>query len=624
MLLVGQELDDSEMRSSAFSVLMQSSDRELASIAQATEAHYQAAENGGLGYLRDVLLETARLNEQRGHSRYQGISLLNLSSTYWPLGNAQAAVSTGTEAIRVLEFAGGCADVSAAHSNVARGLAYLGLWDEAQRHMRQAIDERDGIVEPEVVAEAAELEVMFGDPGRGLIILDRAFSQSERRRDDPFCRYVAARIALEHGLTAHAAELLQQIEGDPWVPGFRSARLSLDLQIKATANPEDPGLPAACESAEQFALRQQAWLWWNNVRLTRALILPIDCVVDHLSTLKSGDAACLSIQAGNVVRRLAELDEESLELVRAEASLRPARWQWTLRRFLSSEERHPSRIKRAVELLETVGDAEDVVFLGTFRKRKALRLPDAGRTLSRRLAPRLFVEDLGRVIVHIGDRTVPGTDIRRKVLSLLCYLLTRPQFTATREQVLEALWPEMDPEAGANSLNQSAYFLRRVLEPGCEDEASAGYLRSRADLIWLDPELVNSRSAECLKLMNATRRDPTPALVTKLAESYAGRFAVDFTYDDWASSFRDTLHASFLDRIERAVASDTRTGAFDRALSIAQLALQADPDAEQIELCLLRLYRRMGANAAAAEQYAHYVSVMREQLGVEPPPLESL
>jgi DNA-binding SARP family transcriptional activator len=55
-----------------------------------------------------------------------------------------------------------------------------------------------------------------------------------------------------------------------------------------------------------------------------------------------------------------------------------------------------------------------------------------------------------------------------------------------------------------------------------------------------------------------------------------------------------------------------------------KLALQADPDAEQIELCLLRLYRRMGASAAAAEQYSHYVGVMREQLGVEPPRLEPI
>jgi DNA-binding SARP family transcriptional activator len=52
--------------------------------------------------------------------------------------------------------------------------------------------------------------------------------------------------------------------------------------------------------------------------------------------------------------------------------------------------------------------------------------------------------------------------------------------------------------------------------------------------------------------------------------------------------------------------------------------LDIDPSAESVEISLLRLYRASGAHAAAAEQYAHYATAMREQLGVEPPPLESL
>jgi DNA-binding SARP family transcriptional activator len=228
------------------------------------------------------------------------------------------------------------------------------------------------------------------------------------------------------------------------------------------------------------------------------------------------------------------------------------------------------------------------------------------------------------VSVRVGGIAVQGTEIRKKVLSLLCFLLTRPQFTATREQVFEALWPDMDPEASANSLNQSAYFLRRVLEPDANDDTSAGYLRSRADLIWLDRELVGCQSTDCSALIAAIRRAPSPQLIVQLAQSYTGPYAVDFIYDDWASSFRETLHAAYLDRMERAITADTNSGAFDRALTMAQLALNADPDAEQIELCLLRLYRRMGANAAAAEQYVHYAGVMRGQLGMEPPPLESI
>jgi DNA-binding SARP family transcriptional activator len=336
------------------------------------------------------------------------------------------------------------------------------------------------------------------------------------------------------------------------------------------------------------------------------------------------DGAYLSIQAELVVRRLADLDDGCLEIIRAEAQLRPERWRWALRQTLSDQTARPADIRRGAALLDLVGDANDVALLRSIARRKSLRAPNAGRILIRRLAPPAYIEDLGRVTVRVGQRVIPGTDVRRKVLSLLTYLLTRPQFTASREQVVEALWPEMEPEPGANSLNQTAYFLRRIFELPAEDDTTAGYLSSRGDLIWLDPELVQSRSSECLRLIAFARRDPSPELIANLAESYTGRFAIDFMYDDWAAPFRDMLHASYLDRIERAVLSDTKSGVFDRALSVAQQALQADPDAEQIELCLLRLYRLTGAHAAAAEQYIHYSSVLREQLGVEPPPLESI
>ena len=57
---------------------------------------------------------------------------------------------------------------------------------------------------------------------------------------------------------------------------------------------------------------------------------------------------------------------------------------------------------------------------------------------------------------------------------------------------------------------------------------------------------------------------------------------------------------------------------------MARRAIEVDPDAEQIELSLLKLYRRTGAHAAAAEQYTHYAAVLKNDLGIEPPPLESL
>jgi DNA-binding SARP family transcriptional activator len=240
------------------------------------------------------------------------------------------------------------------------------------------------------------------------------------------------------------------------------------------------------------------------------------------------------------------------------------------------------------------------------------------------LADSVFVEDQGRVVIRVGERVVPGTEIRRKVLALICLLLTKPGMSATRDQVLDALWPELDPELAVNSLNQTLYFLRRVFEEDYSEDLSPGYVVHDSDLVWLDPGLVTSRSSQCRDLIRDMPKRPTPEDVERLASLYGGRFALDFEYEEWASSYRDSLHASYLEIVERSVSEDLHTGHYDRGIRVARRALEVDPHADQIEVSLLRLYRATGAHSAAAEQYGHYASVMREDLGVEPPPLDLL
>jgi ATP-dependent transcriptional regulator len=624
LLFVGIHGQETDLRDVATAELARSGDPELSSIARSTQLLSQASDEGSLDDLVAELLETARLNQLEKHPRHEAISLLNLSLTEVVRGNHAIAAKAGLAALRLLVSSGVRGDLAAAHANAARALAHWGRPGEWESHVAPIFSETEGSDQPEPIAEVAELQAMYGDPTKAFRIIHSLAAGDPQTAENAYCRQVEARLEMQRGNVTRATQLLPQAGPNPLCPGFRNAVRSLSLQIRASADPGDPSLLSDMDQALNLAERQQAWFWWKTIRLTQALVSRKEQLVLHLRALEPKDAAYLSIQAELVVRRLADLDDGCLEMVRAEAQRRPERWRWALRQMLSDQTVLPTEVRRGAALLEFVGDADDVALLRSIAHRKSLRAPNAGRTLIRRLAPPAYIEDLGRVTIRVGQRVIPGTDVRRKVLSLLTYLLTRTQFTASREQVVEALWPEMEPEPGANSLNQTAYFLRRIFEPPAEDDTTAGYLSSRGDLIWLDPELVQSRSSECLRLITSARRDPSPELIANLAESYTGRFAIDFMYDDWAAPFRDMLHASYLDRIERAVLSDTKSGVFDRALSVAQQALQADPDAEQIELCLLRLYRLTGAHAAAAEQYIHYSSVLREQLGVEPPPLESI
>ena len=107
-------------------------------------------------------------------------------------------------------------------------------------------------------------------------------------------------------------------------------------------------------------------------------------------------------------------------------------------------------------------------------------------------------------------------------------------------------------------------------------------------------------------------------LTDQLSLAYRGRFAIDFEYEDWASPYRETLHAAYLDVVEQAVRAESNAGRFEHAAVLARRALDVDPDAVSIERALLLLYRSTGSHSAAAEQLSHYASEAEDEL-VAPP-----
>jgi two-component SAPR family response regulator len=105
---------------------------------------------------------------------------------------------------------------------------------------------------------------------------------------------------------------------------------------------------------------------------------------------------------------------------------------------------------------------------------------------------------------------------------------------------------------------------------------------------------------------------------------YRGRFALDFAYEDWASDYRETLHAAVLSAVEVEVKRARLMANHDRAIRLAQSMLAVDPTADSLELELVLAYRSSGRRAAAAEQYAHYSAFVRDELGSDVPSLEDL
>ena len=124
--------------------------------------------------------------------------------------------------------------------------------------------------------------------------------------------------------------------------------------------------------------------------------------------------------------------------------------------------------------------------------------------------------------------------------------------SATRDEALEALWPELGPDTAVNSLHQTIYFLRRIFEPDYREGLSAGYVGFDGEVVSLDRELVDTASRHAWRLLESSG-SPTPASAHQLLDRYVQRYALEFAYEEWAVPYRDTLHAAVLGYVEQAI-----------------------------------------------------------------------
>lgn len=303
----------------------------------------------------------------------------------------------------------------------------------------------------------------------------------------------------------------------------------------------------------------------------------------------------------------------------------PDRWRQVLRRELDAGNTAGGRA--AARLLDDYGSLEDVPRLRAFARTygKSTKLASVGKTLARRASPRLFIHDLGMTTLEVGPRRFTGTQMRRRAASLLCYLISRPSCRATREQVLDDLWPDLEPSSAGNSLNQTLYFLRRDIDPWYDEDISVNYIRLESDMIWVDLEMASVDSLEFYSAARAIRgaRFDTDAAASALA-LYRGRFAVEFEYEEWALGWRERLHALFLAVAFSLQSHWIGTGSWNDAIELAHAVLAIDPQATDIERGLIWLYARAGAHSAAAEQYSHYAESHRSTLGLDPPSFQEI
>ena len=213
--------------------------------------------------------------------------------------------------------------------------------------------------------------------------------------------------------------------------------------------------------------------------------------------------------------------------------------------------------------------------------------------------PTLGVRLLGGFAVTVdGEAVAPDGWPSLRAAQLIQLLSLQPRHRMSRDQVIDALWPQLEPDAGSANLRKAAHHARHALGRHDAVEMQAGEV-----LLWPErPTTVDAEDFERRADAALARRDA--AACAEVARVYRGDLLPGSRYEAWTEATRERLHARHLDLLRVAGLWDTLA--------------RAEPTDEPSHRALMQRELEAGSRGAALRWYAHLREALQETLGVAP------
>ena len=220
-----------------------------------------------------------------------------------------------------------------------------------------------------------------------------------------------------------------------------------------------------------------------------------------------------------------------------------------------------------------------------------------------------YLRVFGGLQLDAPEMALSARALQRKRLALLALLATVNR-RLSREKLTAYLWPESDTERARHQLASSVYELRKAL--GEQTVQSAG------DDVWLDPAELPSDITDFEAAVAAGDHE-------RAVGSYAGPFLDGFFLPDapeferWADAERTRLALSYAKALEEVARKREQEGDQFAALEAWRKLAAHEPYNSRILLQLMHALDAAGDRAGALQHARAHVTLLREELGVDPP-----
>ncbi|HEX6402267.1 MAG TPA: BTAD domain-containing putative transcriptional regulator [Pseudonocardiaceae bacterium] len=239
-----------------------------------------------------------------------------------------------------------------------------------------------------------------------------------------------------------------------------------------------------------------------------------------------------------------------------------------------------------------------------------------------RSGPTVSIQTLG--VFRVLRDGVPVSTIEwksKKARDLLKILVARRRATP-RDQLMELLWPEVEPTVASNRLSVLLSTVRDVLQPHQTGEdllvTTSGAVALNRTQVSVDVEDFLTRATAALDADRADEPDATGRLVAAVA-THTGDFLEDDPYQDWAVGLAEEVRATYIALLRALSARMRDAGDTDAAVLYTLRLLEQDCYDEDAHLSLVSTLFHAGRLGQARRHYRNYVRRM-EEIGVRPSP----
>jgi DNA-binding SARP family transcriptional activator len=228
---------------------------------------------------------------------------------------------------------------------------------------------------------------------------------------------------------------------------------------------------------------------------------------------------------------------------------------------------------------------------------------------------------LGGFWVEVGERVVVDSDWRlQRARAVVKLLALAPQHRLRREEVMDRLWPEVEPEAALNNLYYALHVARGAL-----DGQAAGKTRRRSALqltggilalapggsLTVDVDAFQAAAASACEV-----RDPQAYRAA--LELYAGELLPEDRYEDWTARRREALRDIQVRLLWDLAGVQQERGDVRAAMGALSQLVAEEPTHEEARAGLMRLHCLAGEQWSALREYAQLRTALREELDAEP------